>query len=72
MKKLIIISLLILTSCESKFKYSIIDKNGDVYLCNFYTKSPDGCVMFNDKPGIYNTSGYPTRLCGDYEINKLK
>ena len=49
-----------------------MDKNGNVYLCNFYTKSPDGCVMFNDKTGIYNTPGYPTRLCGDYEINKLK
>lgn len=73
MKKLFILCLVVLfTSCESEYKYLIKDKKGDYYLCNFYTKTNDGCIMFNDKPGYNNTPGYPTRLCGNYTIKKLK
>lgn len=73
MKKLFLLSLVILfTSCTSKYNYLIKDKRGDYYLCNFYTKTKDGCIMFNDKPGYDNTPGFPTRLCGKYEIKKLK
>ena len=73
MKKLFLLSLVILfTSCTSKYNYLIKDQRGNYYLCNFYNKTKDGCIMFNDKPGYDNTPGYPTRLCGDYEIKKLK
>lgn len=61
---------MVLTSCGSKFKYIIKDKDGDVYLCNFYTKNSDGCIMFKDKPGIYTKNGSPTKLCEGYTIKK--
>lgn len=73
MKKLLLISLIaFLTSCTSKYKYLIKDQRGDYYLCNFYNKTKDGCIMFNDKPGYDNTPGFPTRLCGNYTIKELK
>lgn len=73
MRKLIFITfILLLSSCKSEFKYFIKDKNGKYYVCNFYNKTGDGCIMFNDKPGYDNTPGIPTKLCGWYEIKKLK
>lgn len=73
MKNLIIITLLVLlTSCTPKYNYRIKDSRGNIYLCNFYNKTGNGCIMFNDKPGYDNTPGYPTMLCGDYKIKKLK
>ena len=73
MKKLLLISFIILlTSCTSKYKYLIKDEKGSYYLCNFYNKTKDGCIMFNDKPGYGNMPGYPTRLCNNYKIIYLK
>lgn len=72
MKRLILMSIVFLSSCTSKYNYKITDDNGDVYLCNFYNKNDDGCILFNDKPGYSNEHGYPTRLCGEYRIKKLK
>lgn len=73
MKKLIFIILFpLFISCNSKYKYLIEDERGNYYFCNFYNKTKDGCLMFNDKPGYDNTPGYPTRLCGNYQIKKLK
>ena len=74
MKKTILISLIVLmTSCTSKYKYLIKDHRGQYYLCNFYNKTGDGCILFNDKPGYNNKeTGFPTRLCGDYEIKSLR
>jgi hypothetical protein len=72
MKKLLLILAIILSSCTSKYKYLIKDKRGDHYLCNFYNKTSDGCILFNDKPGYDNTPGFPTRLCPPYTVKKLK
>lgn len=73
MKKLFLLCFVVLfTSCTSKYKYLIKDQRGNYYLCNFYNKTKDGCIMFNDKPGYNNTPGFPTRLCGNYTIKKLK
>lgn len=74
MKKTILIGLIVLmTSCTSKYKYLIKDHRGQYYLCNFYNKTGDGCILFNDKPGYNNKeTGFPTRICGDYEIKTLK
>jgi hypothetical protein len=73
MKKLLLISLVVLlTSCKSDYKYLIEDDLGQYYLCNFYKKTGDGCILFNDKPGYNNEVGTPTRLCGEYEIKTLK
>lgn len=71
MKKLLLILIIILSSCSSKYKYLIEDKGGNYYLCNVYNISGDGCIMFNDKPGYNNTPGIPTRLCKPYTIKKL-
>jgi hypothetical protein len=74
MKKTILIGLIVLmTSCTSKYKYLITDHKGQYYLCNFYNKTGDGCILFNDKPGYNNKeTGFPTRLCGNYEIKSLR
>ena len=74
MKKLILLGvMIILSSCTSKYKYLIKDHKGQYYLCNFYNKTDDGCILFNDKPGYNNkTTGFPTRLCRPYSIKKLK
>ena len=75
MKKTILIGLVVLiTSCTSKYKYLITDHKGQYYLCNFYNKTGDDCILFNDKPGYNNNNnvGTPTRVCGDYEIKNLK
>lgn len=72
MKKIFLIVLLFLCSCSSNYRYQITDKKGNTYFCNFYNETMDGCILFNDKPGYNNTPGYPTRLCGDYIIEKLK
>ena len=73
MKKLLLISLLsLITSCGSKYNYMIKDGEGRYYFCNFYNKTNDGCIMFNDKPGYANMPGYPTRLCNNYKIIYLK
>ena len=51
MKKTILIGLIVLmTSCTSKYKYLIKDHKGQYYLCNFYNKTGDDCILFNDKP----------------------
>ncbi len=73
MKNLIVITLIVLlSSCNHKYNYRIKDERGRVYLLNYYTKTGDGCILFNDKPGVYSMEGYPTRLCGKYKIKKLK
>lgn len=73
MKKLFVITLMVLlASCSHKYNYRIKDERGRIYLSNFYNKTGDGCILFNDKPGVYSMEGHPTRLCGDYVIEKLK
>lgn len=73
MKKTILIGLIVLmTSCTSKYKYLIKDHKGQYYLCNFYNKTGDDCILFNDKPGYSNEVGTPTRICGNYEIKSLR
>jgi hypothetical protein len=73
MKNFLILTLIVLvSSCTSKYKYQIKDERGNYYFCNFYEKTNDGCVMFNDKPGYDNMPGYPTRLCPPYKIKNLK
>ena len=72
MKKVLFIVLIFLYSCTPKYHFRIVDEKGDIYFCNFYNETSDGCIMFNDKPGYDNTPGFPTRLCGDYTIKKLK
>ena len=50
----------------------ITDGEGNVYLCNTYNKEEGGCIKFNDKPGYINDVGYPTKLCDNFKIKKLK
>ena len=72
MKKVILILVIILSSCTSKYKYLIKDKKGDSYLCNSYTKNNDGTITFKDKPGVYTVDGFLTRLSKPYTITTLK
>ena len=76
MKKLILIltTAIVVSSCggSGNYKYVIYDNIGIVYECNFYNENEDGCIMFNDRPGIDNTPGKPTILCGNYTIQKMK
>jgi len=76
MKKLILILIasLVVSSCEysGKHKYLIMDNHGCFYECDFYNKTEDGCIMFNNKPGDDNTPGHPTIICGNYTIKKMK
>ncbi len=67
-----LVLLILMSSCTPKYNYKIKDDRGNKYFCNFYTKTNDGCIMFNDKPGYNDTPGYPTRLCPPYKIKKLK
>ena len=49
-----------------------MDNSGVAHYANFYTKTGDGCIMFNNRPGIDNTPGVPTIIYGNYTIKKLK
>ena len=76
MKKIILLLALIITilSCSQdyKYKYTIYDNKGAVYYANFYEENEDGCIMFNNYPGLDNTPGKPTIICGNYTIVKSK
>ena len=77
MKKLILIltTVIVMSSCDrgiGNYKYIIVDNRGVVYYCNLYNETGDGCIMFNDCPGVDNTPGKPTIICGNYTIKKLK
>ena len=76
MKKLILIltAVIVVSSCEysGNHKYVIYDNIGIIYECDFYNKTGDACIMFNDEPGEDNTPGTPTILCGNYSIRKMK
>jgi hypothetical protein len=76
MKKIILFLAVVttITSCsyDGKYKYAIYNNRGELYYANFYEENKDGCVMFNDCPGVDNTPGRPTIICGDYTIKKLK
>jgi len=76
MKKLILLLSIVATmvSCsyDGKYKYAIYNNRGVLYYANFYVENEDGCIMFNDCPGLDNTPGKPTIICGDYTIKKLK
>ena len=76
MKKLILLLAVVtvITSCSynGKYKYAIYNDRGELYYANFYEENEDGCIMFNDCPGVDNTPGRPTIICGDYTIKKLK
>lgn len=63
-----------ITSCESNYdyKYTIYDNRGIVYYCNFYNKNEDGCILFNNMPGVNNEPGTPTILCGNFTIEENK
>jgi hypothetical protein len=75
MKKLILIltAVIVVSSCEysGNHKYVIYDNRGITYECDFYNKTGDGCIMFNE-PSEDNTPGTPTILCGNYSIRKMK
>ena len=76
MKKLILLLSIVatITSCsyDGKYKYAIYNNKGVLYYANFYEENEDGCIMFNDRPGLDNTPGKPTLICGDYTIEKIK
>lgn len=76
MKKLILLLAVAasITSCsyDLKYKYAIFNNRGELYYANFYEENEDGCIMFNNCPGLDNTPGEPTLICGDYTIRKLK
>ena len=76
MKKLIlllsVVTIITSCSCDCDYKYLIMDNSGVGHYANFYTKTGDGCIMFNNRPGIDNTPGVPTIICGNYTIKKLK
>ena len=76
MKKLILLLSIVATmmSCsyDKKYKYTIYNNRGIFYYANFYEENEYGCIMFNDRPGLDNTPGKPTIICGDYTIKKLK
>lgn len=75
---LIILAVITLNSCgldlggDYGWKYNIIDNRGIVYHTNFYNKTGDGCLLFNDEPGTDNTPGTPIMLCGNYTIIQVK
>ncbi len=77
MKKLIVIitAISVLTACNiNKNRYTIIDASGKEYGANFYHKTEDGCIQFNDIGcGCGEMSegpGDPTRICGSYTITE--
>ena len=76
MKKLIFLLAVVATitscSCDCDYNYLIVDNRGINYYANFYNKTGDGCIMFNNRPGINNTPGVPTIICGNYTIKELK
>ena len=71
---IIIFLLLVIsfTSCECNcdYKYTITDNRGIVYYCNFYNKTEDGCILFNNMPGVNNEPGTPIIVCGNYTITE--
>lgn len=67
-----IVLLFLLFSCGPKYKYKIFDRKGEIYYCNTINVTNNGCVMFNNHPGLNNTPGIPTIICGYYRIKKLK
>jgi len=79
MKKLIVTIALatLMASCMSnKNKYTITAANGNQYGANFYNKTGDGCIQFNDiQCGCGDSAegpGIPTILCGSYTIVENK
>jgi hypothetical protein len=79
MKKLIVTVALatLMASCTSnKNKYTITAANGTQYGANFYNKTGDGCIQFNDiQCGCGENKDYPgipTILCGSYTIVENK
>ncbi len=66
--------IFLVTSCgnDGNYTYEIVDNRGHVFYANFYNKSGDGCLMFNNKPGRDNGPGNPTVICGNYSIYKIK
>ena len=77
MKKLLVLVAVatIMTSCgKSDYKYTITDSAGTRYGADFYNKTGDGCILFNDKNCGCSDSepGTPTRLCGSYTIVENK
>jgi hypothetical protein len=78
LKKLIVIiaAVTVLTACSqmNKNRYTIIDSRGKEYGANFYHKTEDGCIQFNDIGcGCGEMSegpGDPIRICGSYTITE--
>jgi major membrane immunogen (membrane-anchored lipoprotein) len=78
MKKIIVIiaagTLLAACSRMNKNRYTITDSRGIEYGANFYNKTEDGCIQFNDIGcgcgEMSEGSGEPTRICGSYTITE--
>jgi hypothetical protein len=74
MKKVIfIIAVATLSfSCGTNTKYTIIGGDGRQYGADFYNKTGDCCIQFNDLGcgcgGEEDGPGKPTMLCGSYSI----
>jgi len=67
----IVIIVCMMFSCNrtNKNKYTIIDSSGISYDANFYNKSSDGCIQFNDlQDTISEGPGTPTIVCEPYTI----
>jgi hypothetical protein len=73
MKKLItaLAIIALVTSCKPARKYTITDAHGNRYTADFYNKTGDGCVLFNDKScecTDESSPGNPIMICGSYTI----